>query len=113
MPTVGQGTLRVFPTHHSHNSDRDSSADSTRKNSIYIRIFRTTVQFENQQAQYFSTDLRQCCDLRPRLPPRDYHEKVRQNKLPAKTRSIPISEPVASSSQLTQNKKRHAIIDSC
>ena len=39
--------------------------------------------------------------------------KVIQNKIPPKTRCIPISEPAASSNQLTQNQKRDAIIDSC
>ena len=34
MPTVDQGTLRVSPTHFSHNDDSDSSVDSTRENSI-------------------------------------------------------------------------------
>ena len=43
MPTVDQGTLRVSPNHFSHNDDSDNSVDSTRKNSIYIRNFRTTV----------------------------------------------------------------------
>ena len=43
MPTVDQGTLRFSPTHFSHNDDSDSSVDSTRENSIYIRNFRTTV----------------------------------------------------------------------
>ena len=37
MPTVDQGTLKVFPTHFSHNDDSDSSVDTKRKNSIYFR----------------------------------------------------------------------------
>ena len=57
MPTVDQGTLRVSPTHFSHNDDSGSSVDSTRENSIYIRNSRTTVQSESQQAQSSSTDL--------------------------------------------------------
>ena len=83
-PTVDQGTLRVSPTHFSHNDDSDSSVDSTRENSISIRNFRTTVQSDSQQAQSSSTDLPKSCDLRPRLPTRDYHEKVIQNKIPPK-----------------------------
>ena len=80
MPTVDQGTLRVSQTRFSHNDDSDSSVDCTRGNSIYIREFRTTVQSEGQQAQSSSTDLPKSYDLRPRLPPRDYHEsRSKQN----------------------------------
>ena len=113
MPTVDQGTLRVSPTHFSFNDDSESSVDSTREKSVYIRNFRTTVQSESQQAQSSSTDLPQSYDLRPRLPPRDSHEKVIQNKIPPKIRCIPISEPAASSNQLTQRQKRDVINDSC
>ena len=113
MPTVDQGTLRVSQTRFIHNDDSDSSVDSTRENSIYIRNFRTTVPSDSQQAQSASTDLPKTYDLRPRLPPRDYHEKVIQNKIPPKIRCIPINEPAASSKQLTQSQKRDVIIDSC
>ena len=113
MPTVDQGTLRVSQNPFSHNDDSDSSVDSTRENSIYIRNFRTTVQSESQQAQSSSTDLPKSYDLRPRLPPRDYHEKVIQNKIPPKIRCIPITEPAATPNQLTQSQKRDAILDSC
>ena len=113
MPTVDQGTLRVSQTRFSHNDDSDSSVDSTRENSIYIRNFCTTVPSKSQEAHSSSTDLPQSSDLRPRLPPRDYHEKVIQNKMPPKTRCIPISEPAASSNQLIQSQKRDLIIDSC
>ena len=113
MPTVDQGTLRVSPTHFSHNDDSDSSVDSTRENSIYIRNFRTTVQSHTQQAQPSSTDLPNSNDIRPRLPPRDYHDKVIQNKIPPKIRCIPKNEPAASSKQLTQSQKQDAILDSC
>ena len=113
MPTVDKGTLRVSPTHFSHNDDSDSSVDSTRENSIYIRNFRTAVQSDSQQAQSSSTDLPKSYDLRPRLPPRDYHEKVIQNKIPPKIRCIPITEPAATPNQLTQSQKRDAILDSC
>ena len=113
MLTVDQGSLRVSPTHFSHNEDSDSSVDSTRENSIHIRNCRTTVQSESQQAQSSSTDLPKSYDLRPRLPPRDYHERVIQNKIPPKIRCTPINEPAASSKQLTQSQKRDVIIDSC
>ena len=113
MPTVDQGTLRVSQTPFSHNDDSDSSVDSTRENSIYIRNFRTTVQPDSRQAQSSSTDLPKSYDLRPRLPPRDYHEKVIQNKIPPKIRCIPITEPAATPNQLTQSQKRDAILDSC
>ena len=113
MPTVDQGTLRVSRTHFSHNDDSDSSVDSTRENSIYIRNFRTTVQSDCQQAQPSSTDLPKSYDLRPTLPPRDYHEKVIQNKIPPKNRCIPISEPAATPNWLTQSQKRDAILDWC
>ena len=63
MPTVDQVTLRVSQTRSSHNDDSDSSVDSTRENSIYIRSFRNTVQSESQQAQSSSTDLPQSYDL--------------------------------------------------
>ena len=111
MPTVHQGTL--YPTLFSHNDDSDNSVDSTRENSIYIRNFCTTVQSESQQAQSSSTDLPQSYDLRPSLPPRDYHGKVIQNKIPPKTCCIPISEPAATPNQLTQSRKRDVFIDSC
>ena len=113
MPTVDQGTLKVSPTHFSHNDDSDSSVDSTRENSIYIRNFRTTVQSDSQQALSSSTDLPKSYDLRPRLPPRDYHEKLIQNKIPPKLRCNPISEPAATPNQLTQSQKRDAILHSC
>ena len=112
MPTVDQGTLRVSPTHFSHNDDSESSVDSTRRKSIYIRKFRTIVQSDSQQAQS-STNLPKSYDLRPRLPPRDYHEKVIQNKIPPKNRCIPINEQADTSKQLTQSQKRDAILDSC
>ena len=113
MPTVHQGTLRVSPTHFSHNDDSDSSVGSTRENSIYIRSFRTTVQSDSQQAQSSNTDLPKSYDLRPRLPPQDYHEKVIQNnKIPPEIRCIPITEPAATLNQLTQSQKRDAILDS-
>ena len=65
----------------SHIDDSDSSVDTTRENSFYIRNFCTTVQSESQQVQSSDTDLPQTYDLRPRLPPPDYHEKVIQNKI--------------------------------
>ena len=111
MPTVDQGTLRVSQTRFSHNADSDSSVDTTRENSIYLR--NSTVTPDSQQAQSSSTDLPQPYDLRPRLPPRDYHEKVIQNKIPPKIRCIPITEPAATPNQLTQRQKRDAILDSC
>ena len=52
-------------------------------------------------------------DLRPRLPPRDYHAKVIHKKIPPKIRCIPINEPAATPNQLTQSQKRDAILDSC
>ena len=113
MPTNDQGTLRVSQTHFSHNDDSDRSVDSTRENSIYIRNFPTTVQSESQQAQSYSRDLPKSYDLRPRVPPRDYHEKVIQNKIPPKIRCIPIIEQAVSSTQLTQSQKRDVINDSC
>ena len=112
MPTVDQGTLRVSPTRFSHNDDSDSSVDSTRENPIYIRNVRTTVQSDGQQAQSSSTDLPKSYDLRPRLPPRDYHEKVIPNKIPPKIRCILITEPAATLNRLTQCPKRDAILDS-
>ena len=113
MPTVDQGTLKASLTRFSHNDDSDSLVDSTRENSIYIRNLRSTAQSESQQAQSSSTDLRKSYDLRPRLPLRDYHEKVIQNKIPPKIRCIPITEPADTPNQLTQSQKRDAILDSC
>ena len=113
MPTVHQGTLRVSPRRLSQNEDNDNSVDSTRENSVHFRNFHTIVQSESQRAQFSSTGLPQSFDLRPRLPNKDYHENVIQNKIPPKMRSIPISEPAALSSQLTKSQKRLLIIDSC
>ena len=113
MPTVDQVTVKVSQTRFSHNDDSDSSVDSTRENSIYIRNLRSTAQSESQQAHSSSTDLPQSYDLRPTLLPQDYHEKVIQNKIPPKIRCIPITEPAATPNQLTQSQKRDAILDSC
>ena len=113
MPTVDQGSLRVWQTRFSHNADSDSSADSIRENSIYIRTSRTFVTPESQRAQSSSADLPKSYHLRPRLPLRNYHEKVIQNKIPPKMRCIPFSETAASSNQLTQSQKRDVIVDSC
>ena len=101
------------PTNFSQNDDSDSSVDTTRENSIYLRNFRTTVTPEGQQAQSSSEILPKSYDLRPRLPPRDYHEKVVQNKIPPKTRCVPISGPASTQNQLTQSQKRDAVLDSC
>ena len=84
MTPVDQDNLRIYQTRFSHNDDNDSSADFTRKNSIYIRNNPTIVESESQQAQSSSTDLPQFYDLRPQIPSRDYHEKVIQNKIPPK-----------------------------
>ena len=89
MPPVDQGNLRVFSTRLSRNADSDISGDSTRGTSVYFRNSRTTVAPESQQAQSSSTDLPKSYDLRPRLPPRFYHEKVIQNKIPPKMSCIP------------------------
>ena len=113
MPSVDQGTISVSQSRFSQNKVSDSSVDSTRENSIYIRNFRTTIQSENQQAQSCSTDLPQSYDLRPSLPARDYQEKAIRNKMPPKIRCVSISEPTVSSIQLTRIQKRDAIIDSC
>ena len=107
------GTLRVSQTRFSHNEDSDSSVDSTLENSIYIRNSCTTVTPKSQQVQSSNTNLPKSYDLRPRLPPRDYHEKFIQNKIPPKMRCIPNSESAAVSNQLTQSQKRDVIIDSC
>ena len=100
MGPVDQGNLRVFRTRLSHNAESDNSVDTTRKKSFHLRNSRTTVRPGSQQAQSSSTDLPQPYDLRPRLPPRDYLEKVIQNQIPPKVRCIPISETAASSNQL-------------
>ena len=113
MPTVDQGTLRVSPTHFSHNDDSDSSVDSARENAVYIRSFRTTDQSDSQQAQFSSTDLPKSYDLRPRLPPQDYYENVIQNRITPEIFCILITEPAATPNQLTQSQKRDAIFDSC
>ena len=95
-----------FPqTRFSHNADSDSSVGSTRENSTYIPNFCTTVQSESQQAQSSSTNLPQSYDLKPRLPPRDYYEKVIQNKIPPKLRCIPNTEPAVLSNQLKKSQK--------
>ena len=113
MPTVDHGNLGVLPTRLSHNADSDSSVDTTRDNSIYFRNSPTVVTLESQQVHSSGTDLPKSYDLPPRLPPGDYHEKVIQNKTPPKMRCIPISEPAASSNQLTQSQKRDVIFHSC
>ena len=46
MPSVDQDKLSVFPTRVSHKADSDSSVDTTRENSIYLRNSRTIVTLE-------------------------------------------------------------------
>ena len=111
MPTVDEGTLRVSPTCLSHNDHSDSSVDTTPENSFYLLSFRTIVAPESQQVQSSSTVLPKSYDVRPKIPPRRYHEKVIQNKIAPKMRCAPISESAAASNQLTQNQKRDAIND--
>ena len=113
MPPVDQSSLRVFPTRVSHNADGVSLVDTTRESSIHLRNSRTSVTPERQQVQSSSTGLPKSYDLRPKLPPRDYHEKVIQNKIQPKKRCIRFSERAVSSNQLLQNQKRDAIIDLC
>ena len=79
-PVLIKSALLFFPTRLCHNSDSDSSVDTTRKNSIYFCNSCTTVTPESQQAQSSGTDLPKSYDLQPRLPPRDYHEKAIQKK---------------------------------
>ena len=94
MSPVDQGNLRVFTIRLSHNAGNDSSVDFTLENSIYPRN-SCTMAPESQQAQSSSTDLPKSHGFRPRLPPRDYHEEVIQNKIPPKMRCIPLHEPAA------------------
>ena len=96
MPPVDEGNLRVLPNRLSYNADSGSLVDTARENSLYLRNFSTTVTTENQQAHPSSAILPQSYDLRPRLPPRDYHEKVIQNQIPPKKCSIPLSVPAVS-----------------
>ena len=102
-----------LPTRLGQNAGSDSSVDTTRENSIYLSTSCTTVTPENQQTQSSSTGLPKFYDLRPRLPTRDYHEKVIQNRMPPQMRCFPISETAVSSNQLPRDQKRDAIIDSC
>ena len=59
----------------------------------FTSVILFTMAPESQQAQSSSTDLSKSHDFRPRLPPRDYHEEVIQNKIPPEMRCIPLHEP--------------------
>ena len=72
MPPVDQDNLRVLPTRLSHNADSDSSADTARENSIYLRNFCTTVVPESQEVHSSSTDLRSTVQSLM-IFDRDYH----------------------------------------
>ena len=113
MPPVEQDNVRFFTACLCHIAESDNSLDTTRENSTYLRSSRTTIAPETQQAPISSADLPKSYDLRPPLKPRDYLEKVIQNKIPPRKRCLPISGPAVSSSQLTQSEKRDAIIDWC
>ena len=52
MPTVDQGTPRVSQARFIHNDDSDSSVDTSRENSFYLRNTHTTVTPESQQAEF-------------------------------------------------------------
>ena len=91
----------------------DSSADATEENSVYLSNFPFANISESPQAQSSSANLPNSFDPKLRLLPRDYHEKAIQNKLPPKVRCIPVSEPAASSYQLTLSQKLDLIVDSC
>ena len=97
MPPVDQVNITFFPTRLCHNSDSDSSVDTTSKKSIYFCNSCATVTHESQQLQSSGTDLPKTYDLQPRPPPRDYHEKANQNKIMPKKRYIPTSESAVSS----------------
>ena len=91
----------------------DSSADTTCENSVCRSNFPTATNSASPQAQSISSNLPNSYNFRLRLPPWDYHEKAIQNKIPPKVRCFPVSEPAASSDQLTPSKKRDVIVDSC
>ena len=113
MPIFDQGFLTFPPTCVSHNQGSNTSIDSMRENSIYLRSFCTTVKLENPQRQTSSTDVLNSYDLGSRLPSQDYHEKVIQIKIPPKICCFPVSDAAAASSQLTQSQKLDAHVDSC
>ena len=76
MPTVDQGTIKVSPTHFSHNDDSDNSVDSTRENSILVLLFNLKANRRNLLVQI-------CLNLR--IFDRDYHLGIIMRK-PFKTK---------------------------
>ena len=100
--------LNSFP---SDSSDR--SIDTTCIYSAYISNCFTANNSESPKAQSSSADLSTFYDFRPKIPPRDYHEKAIQNQKPAKVGCNPVSEPAVASNHLTPSQKRDVIIYSC
>ena len=115
IPTDRQSPLR--PLSRSDSSPAISGAFSHNSLNDSPRNISNAFEFEQEPLLApQSTEAMPTVDqgtLRPRLPPRDYHEKVIQNKIPPKMRCIPITEPAVSSNQLTQSQKRDVSFDSC
>ena len=80
-----------------------SSTDTAHENSVYLSNSSTANFSESPQVQFSIGNITAPCDLRPRLPPRDY--PAIQNKIPPKLPGIPVSETAVSSNQLTQSQK--------
>ena len=56
-------------------------------------MFAIAYNSEIPQAQHFCALLPNSYDFRPKLSPRDYHDKAIQNLIQHKIRFIPVSEP--------------------
>ena len=110
IPPVASGMPRSPTLHCDHNVSNDNSDYSLRENSIYFPLPPALEQPERQSS---SEELSNTYDLRPRLPPRDYHKQAAQNKIPPKVRCNPVKAPDSSSAQLTPLEKRAVILDSC
>ena len=91
----------------------DSSADTERKNLVYMSNFFTAKNSESPQVQSSSSNLPNSYILIQRLPPQDYHERAIQIEVPPELRGVPESEPAVPSNHLTQSQKRDIIIDLC
>ena len=109
LPPVASGRSRSSLPHCDQNYHSDNSDNSTRESFIH---FPLSSPLEQPQRKSSSAELPNTHDLRPRLPPRDYHKEAVQNKKSPKVRCIPVKVPESSLTLLTRLEKRAVILDS-
>ena len=91
----------------------NSSTDTTSEKSVYPSKFPNAKISKSPQVRSSEAKLSKSYDRRQKLPARDYHNKIIQNETPTKVCCKAVFKPAAPSNWLTQNQKRHVILDSC